>query len=167
MPGKAHAPRDKVTAEGRHAGLVASHSDVLDVRFWRRIMFWGERYTPGEHRAPVLLDRLIAVSAGNQPDGSSNVDEVFIEPAMRPILETMRAATFGNKPPPSVTPQQMRFRAAQQFEPWNRQPPPLTCIRDLALPARDGSRRARYYDPDGRSPAPLLLYLHGGGSGGR
>ena len=91
------------------------------------------------------------------------MDEVFIEPAMRPILEAMRAAASGNAPRPSVTPQRMRLRAAQQFEPWNRQPPPLTCIHDLALPARDGARGVRCYHPDGRSPAPLLLYLHGDG----
>ena len=126
-------------------------------------MHFGEGYTAVELRAPVRLGCRTILNAAKRPRGSSDVDEVFIEPAMRPILEAMRAAASGNVPRPSVTPQQMRLRAAQQFEAWNRQPPALTCVRDLDLPARDGPLRARYYDPDGRLPAPLLLYLHGGG----
>lgn len=91
------------------------------------------------------------------------MDNVFIEPAMRPILDAMRAAASGKAPGQSVTPEQMRLRAAAQFEAWNRQPPPLAGSRDLDIPVGNGMRRARYYDPDGCCPAPILLYLHGGG----
>lgn len=91
------------------------------------------------------------------------MDDVFIEPAMQPILVAMRAAASARASGQPVTPEQMRLRAASQFEAWNRQPPPLEGVRDLDIPMGGGMRRARWYDPDGRSQAPLLLYLHGGG----
>lgn len=91
------------------------------------------------------------------------MDDVFIEPAMQSILADLRAAVSGRAPGQRVTAEQMRLRAAGQFKAWNRQPPPLRGVRDLDIPMGDGVRRARWYDPDGRSPAPLLLYLHGGG----
>ncbi len=89
-------------------------------------------------------------------------DEVSIEPAMLPIIEGMReAATRGTGSPPSFV--AMRERAAAMFDPWNRDPPALHAVRELDVPGGAGTRRARLYDPHGRSPAPLLLYLHGGG----
>ena len=91
------------------------------------------------------------------------MDEVFIEPAMQPILTAMRDAASARAPGQEVSPAQMRLQAASQFSAWNRQPPPLEGTRELDIPGGDGMRRARWYDPDGRSPAPLLLYLHGGG----
>lgn len=91
------------------------------------------------------------------------MDKVFIEPAMQPILEAMRAAASTRVPGQPVTPEQMRVRAASQFEAWNREPPALAGVRDLDIPIGAATRRARWYDPDGHSPAPLLLYLHGGG----
>lgn len=91
------------------------------------------------------------------------MDKVFIEPAMQPILEAMRAAASTRVPGQSLTPEQLRVRAATQFEAWNREPPSLVDVRDLDIPVGGSMRRARWYDPDGRSQAPLLLYLHGGG----
>src|SRR5574337_1228408 len=82
---------------------------------------------------------------------------------MQPILEAMRAAASTRVPGQPVTPEQMRVRAASQFEAWNREPPALAGVRDLDIPIGAATRRARWYDPDGHSPAPLLLYLHGGG----
>ena len=90
------------------------------------------------------------------------MDNTFVEPAMQPILTAMRAASARATGQP-VTPEQMRLRAARQFAYWNRQPPVLAQVRDLDIPTGRGVRRARWYDPDGRLQAPLLLYLHGGG----
>jgi len=80
-----------------------------------------------------------------------------------PSSTGMRAAASGRASGPPVTPEQMRLRVASQFEAWNRQPPPLESMRDLDIPRGAGMRRARWYDPDGRAHAPLLLDLHGGG----
>ena len=82
---------------------------------------------------------------------------------MRPIIAAMRAAAASGAPASTVPLTQMRMRAAAQFAPWNADPPALASVHDFDVPGGTGQRRARLYDPRGRTPVPLLLYLHGGG----
>lgn len=95
--------------------------------------------------------------------GESSLDEVFVEPAMQPILAAMEAAVTEARSRSAPDAATMRVRAAKQFAAWNLEPPQLAGTRELEIPGAAGMRRARLYDPDGRSPAPLLLHLHGGG----
>jgi acetyl esterase len=59
---------------------------------------------------------------------------------------------------------EMRARASSLFATFNEDPPPVRLVRDLTIPGPAGDLPARLYDPTtGDQPAPLLLYMHGGG----
>lgn len=88
----------------------------------------------------------------------------YIDPDMLPILERMRLRMANAPAFESVPFDQMRARASSLFAEFNEDPPPLKSVRDLTIPAPGGDLPARLYDPtDGQNPAPLLLYMHGGG----
>lgn len=89
---------------------------------------------------------------------------LHIDPEMLPILERMRLRMANAPAFDSVPFDQMRARASSLFAVFNEDPPPLRSVRDLTIPGPGGDLPARLYDPtDGQEPAPLLLYLHGGG----
>jgi acetyl esterase len=89
---------------------------------------------------------------------------LYIDPEMLPILERMRLRMANAPAFESVPFDQMRARASSLFAVFNEDPPPLRSVRDLAIPGPGGDLPARLYDPtDGKEPAPLLLYMHGGG----
>lgn len=64
-------------------------------------------------------------------------------------------------PPPEVTPPMMR-EFAKMFRP-SIELPAIHSSEDLVIREADREVRVRLYRPDDRTPAPLILFFHGGG----
>lgn len=88
---------------------------------------------------------------------------MHIDPEMQAILEVSRHQTVARPLEGTVTPKEMRIRAATLFAPWNAAPPSLAAIHNIDIPGAVGNLNVRIYDPHGLPDVPLLLYLHGGG----
>lgn len=89
---------------------------------------------------------------------------LYIDPEMLPILERMRLRMANAPAFDSLPFDQMRARASSLFAVFNEDPPHVRSVRDLTIPGPGSDLPARLYDPtDGQEPAPLLLYMHGGG----
>jgi len=46
---------------------------------------------------------------------------------------------------------------------WNEDPPPVSEVREIAVPGAGGMMRARLYRTAGGNRSPVVLYVHGGG----
>ncbi|HEY0411698.1 MAG TPA: alpha/beta hydrolase [Allosphingosinicella sp.] len=82
-----------------------------------------------------------------------------LDPELRPIIVSLREQMAARGSLETVTPEQMRVRAAAQFEPWNRDPDPVAEVRDFMA----AGVPVRLYDPQPGVETGLLVYLHGGG----
>ena len=69
------------------------------------------------------------------------------------------------RPPDQLpTPEESRLQFRRMVDLFDGPPPSPVRTRDLACPGPDGEVPLRLFEPgDAGSPAPLLLYLHGGG----
>lgn len=83
----------------------------------------------------------------------------LLDPEIRPIILDWRARVQARPPLASVSPAQMRQRAAAEFAFWNAEPTPVATVRDFSV----AGVAVRLYDPAPGSRAGLLLFLHGGG----
>jgi acetyl esterase len=95
----------------------------------------------------------------NAPDPIADLGDDALDPELRPIVLAQRAQMAARGSLETVTPAQMRARAAAQFAEWNRDPEPLAAVRDF----RVGAIPVRLYDPAPGAEGGLLVYLHGGG----
>jgi len=82
-----------------------------------------------------------------------------LDPAFKPLLG-MPEMQFA-RPPEGVTPQMVRefAKAARPDLP----PPALHEVRNLTIPGPGGDLALRLYHPTAARPAPVILFLHGGG----
>jgi acetyl esterase len=78
---------------------------------------------------------------------------------LRPIVVALREQAAARGTLETVTPEQMRMRAAAQFAAWNSDPEPAAEVRDFAA----AGVPVRLYDPQPGVETGLLVYLHGGG----
>lgn len=88
------------------------------------------------------------------PPGDDSVD-----PELLPILEGQRVRAQARPSLESVTPPEMRVRAAAEFAVWNENPDPVAQVRDFVA----AGVPVRLYDPRPGGEAGLLVYCHGGG----
>ncbi|KRR14007.1 alpha/beta hydrolase [Bradyrhizobium valentinum] len=92
-----------------------------------------------------------------------------LDPDIAALLEMVQAGTESGAriPFPQLTAAQARADFDTSSPLLDVDPPALAYERQLSLPARDGAMiDARLYaqeEPSGRNPAPVLLYMHGGG----
>ena len=82
-----------------------------------------------------------------------------LDPELRPIVEVLRTKAAARPPMASVTPEQMRLRAAEEFVPWNRDPEAIASLQDLVAVGM----KVRLYDSAPGVLTGLLVYAHGGG----
>ena len=86
----------------------------------------------------------------------------MLDPQARALLALM--AERGLPPTHTLSPEEARrvYRERRFFT--QPEPRPLAEVRDLAAPCPHGAIPLRLYRPDGlASPAPVLVYYHGGG----
>lgn len=83
----------------------------------------------------------------------------LLDPELRPIVEAQRARMLSPPSLESVTPAEMRLRAAAEFAEWNADPPAIDEVRDFAA----AGVPVRLYVPRPSGESGLLIYAHGGG----
>lgn len=87
---------------------------------------------------------------------------VEVDPQMQVILDKARA--LDRPPRRTMTVDEARAQAIEANRVWNEDPPEVADIRDLLVDGANEKRRLRLYKAEGLAePAPVLLYLHGGG----
>ena len=88
-----------------------------------------------------------------------------LDPAMAAILAEVKRQALPDYE--TMTPAEARAEASRRNAFWNQQPVPLARVEDVTVPAaagRDGIKVRLYAAEAGTpSPAPCVLYLHGGG----
>ena len=84
---------------------------------------------------------------------------------MDPKAQLLGEFIVSLRPPDQLpTPEELRVQFRRMVDLFDGPPPESVRTRDLACPGPDGEVPLRLFEPgDAGSPAPLLLYLHGGG----
>ena len=105
---------------------------------------------------PSRAQRLVAGGRAIRIDGQELDPEIQL--TLR-LLKLMGRAQFEDGPVPEA-----RAEARRDAELYSGAPLPMAEVRAVEVPGAAGPRPARLYIPPGLpSPAPLLVYLHGGG----
>lgn len=91
-------------------------------------------------------------------------DDPYIDPETRPILEQIRERMRSRPPAGEIPVADMRVHAAEDLAHWNEGGPSLTRVEEGAVEGPAGGVPVRlYYPGDPATPAPTLIYCHGGG----
>ena len=86
-----------------------------------------------------------------------------LDPEISVFVERLSAA-WAEHPPFSTLPIAEARRVAEQVRaPWRQSGPVMARTSEHVVPTSTGGLRVRLYDPGVAAPAPLLIYLHGGG----
>jgi acetyl esterase len=86
-----------------------------------------------------------------------------LDPEIATFVKTM-ARAWASYPPFMTMPlDEARAVAETVRAPWRAGGPAMASTRELLAPTSTGPVRVRVYDPGAPSPAPVLIYLHGGG----
>jgi acetyl esterase len=86
-----------------------------------------------------------------------------LDPEIATFVERLSAA-WAEHPPFETLPIEEARRVAEQVrEPWRKNGPQMARTTEYLVPTSAGPLRTRLYDPGLESPAPTLIYLHGGG----
>jgi acetyl esterase len=98
--------------------------------------------------------------AGGRP---VEADGNTLDPSVQLLLELRKRN--GAKPWHAYTPEQARRAFAAESRVGALRTVPVDAVRELTVAGGDGPIPARHYTPptQGTGPAPLLVYLHGGG----
>ena len=83
-----------------------------------------------------------------------------LDPHARAVLDQMEAQ--GLPPFEQMTVAQAR-EVMLAFKDLQADPPPIAGVEDRAIPGPRGDIPVRIYTPEADTPAPLLVYYHGGG----
>src|SRR4051812_45723488 len=86
-----------------------------------------------------------------------------LDPEIAIFVERLSAAWAEHPPFDSLPIEQARRVAEQVRAPWRESGPIMARTVEHSVPTSSGPLRVRLYDPGLPSPAPLLIYLHGGG----
>ncbi len=91
-------------------------------------------------------------------------DAPEIDPEVRTFLDTMRADWRHQPPFAGMTIPERRIACEEVRSRWTRGGPVMARTIDETFEAKAGTMRVRVHLPEGvSSPAPVLIYLHGGG----
>jgi len=86
-----------------------------------------------------------------------------IDPEIATFVNTMARAWADYPPFMSMPLEEARAVAEAVRAPWRAGGPTMKRTREFMAPTPLGEVRVRIYDPGVASPAPVLIYLHGGG----
>ena len=92
---------------------------------------------------------------------SDATDAGYVDPETALILREIEQA--GLPPVSSLSVEAARAQAEEGNRAWNRDPPALASVTELAMPGPAGPIRLRHYRPREAASLPLVIYLHGGG----
>ena len=108
----------------------------------------------------LLSPRLQRRLAGGKP---VEIDGNTLDPSVQLLLELRKRN--GAKPWHAYTPLEARRAFAAESRVGALRPMAVGAVRDLTVDGAEGPLGARHYAPpaEGAAPAPLLVYLHGGG----
>ncbi len=84
-----------------------------------------------------------------------------LNPIVRQLLDAIRAE--GGPAFETLTPDEARKLVLERPTDVGGTPEPVRSIQDLRIPGPDGEIPIRVYTPDAPTPAPALVYFHGGG----
>jgi acetyl esterase len=109
-------------------------------------------------------DVLAALGAVRGAPASAAIEAIELDPQLRAVLDQAARQAAGLPPASTWSIAELRTWMDRRFGPaWNRDLPPLARIEPVAIRGPTGPLPGRLYDPGVPSPAPLLLWLHGGG----
>jgi len=86
-----------------------------------------------------------------------------IDPEIATFVQTMALAWAAYPPFMTMPLAEARAVAEAVRAPWRAGGPTMARTREFMAPTSTGAVRVRIYDPGVGSPAPVLIYLHGGG----
>lgn len=111
----------------------------------------------------VERDVRAALAAGSGSPTTAEGAEA-LDPQMRAVLDQAARQTADLPPLASWPVEKLRAWMDRRFTPaWSRDLLPLARVEPLAIRGPAGPIACRLYDPGLASPAPALLWLHGGG----
>lgn len=91
------------------------------------------------------------------------MDKSMLDPEIAVFVDKMSAAWASHPSFMSLPIAEARRVGEQVRAPWRLGGPAMAGTQDVAVPTSTGSLPIRVYDPGVASPAPALIYLHGGG----
>ena len=91
------------------------------------------------------------------------MDNAALDPEIAAFVAAMQQAWASHPPFMTLPLDEARGGAEQVRAPWRRGGPAMAATREHRIETAAGPLRIRIYDPGVASPAPALLYLHGGG----
>jgi acetyl esterase len=86
-----------------------------------------------------------------------------IDPEISIFVEQLAEAWAEHPPFMSLPIEEARRVAEQVRAPWRANGPEMASVKEQLVATSGGPLRVRLYDPGLASPAPALIYLHGGG----
>jgi acetyl esterase len=86
-----------------------------------------------------------------------------LDPEIATFVKTMARAWAAYPPFMTMPLEEARAVAEAVRAPWRAGGPTMAGAREHMAPTSTGAVRVRVYDPGVRAPAPVLIYLHGGG----
>lgn len=86
-----------------------------------------------------------------------------LDPEIAAFVERLSAAWAEHAPFASLPIAEARAVAEKVRAPWRASGPVMARTSEHLVPTSTGPLRVRHYDPGLGSPAPALIYLHGGG----
>jgi acetyl esterase len=90
-------------------------------------------------------------------------DKPALDPEISIFVERL-AKAWAKHPPFETLPVAEARRVAELVRaPWRADGPQMAATSEHEVPTSTGSLRVRLYDPGVTKPAPVLIYLHGGG----
>src|SRR5215469_5776043 len=91
------------------------------------------------------------------------MDRPEIDPEISSFVERVSKAWAEHPPFMSLPIEEARRVAEQVRAPWRANGPQMRGVKEDLIATSGGPLRVRLYDPGLDSPAPALIYLHGGG----
>jgi acetyl esterase len=91
------------------------------------------------------------------------MDRPAIDPEISIFVERIAGGWAEHPPFESLSVEEARRVAELIRLPWRADGPTMARTVDILVPTATGPLRARLYDPGVPTPAPALIYLHGGG----
>jgi len=89
--------------------------------------------------------------------------QTTLDPEIATFVKTMARAWAAYPPFMTMPLEEARAVAEAVRAPWRAGGPTMAAVREHMAPSSTGTVRVRIYDPGVTSPAPVLIYLHGGG----
>lgn len=86
-----------------------------------------------------------------------------LDPEIAGFVEKMQRAWASHPPFTTLEPPEARAVAEQVRAPWRQGGPEMARTSEDQVPTPSGPLRVRLYDPGLARPAPVLVYMHGGG----